>query len=158
MKIVYTSNAGHTAEYAKMLSERLNIPYYSEGKIKGNVDNSDEIIYMGWVFANKIMGYEKFKDGYNIRCVIAVGITPPSDRNKDVLITTNNIEYPFFYLRGGIDLTKISFIKRLMLKLVAKRLEKESKLENEKLIETLKHGGDYVSSNRMNEIFKYIEK
>ena len=34
--IVYKTNTGHTFEYAKMLSEKLEIPYYSikEAKTK----------------------------------------------------------------------------------------------------------------------------
>lgn len=36
MTIVYESNTGHTKQYAKMLSEKLNIPYFTISEARAN--------------------------------------------------------------------------------------------------------------------------
>ena len=45
--IVYKSNTGYTENYAKMLSEKLNIPYYNIKDIRKYMNKNDEIIYLG---------------------------------------------------------------------------------------------------------------
>ena len=35
--IVYKSNTGHTMQYAKMLSEKVNIPYFTINEAKNNL-------------------------------------------------------------------------------------------------------------------------
>lgn len=71
--IVYESNTGHTMQYAKMLSEKLNIPCFTIEKAKTNLQKQDEIIYFGWICATKICGLRKVKDRYSIKCYGAVG-------------------------------------------------------------------------------------
>lgn len=49
--IIYTSNTGSTAEYAKLLGNELNILVYSAAESKKKVLAGSEIIYLGWVMA-----------------------------------------------------------------------------------------------------------
>ena len=57
--IVYTSNTGTTKEYAKLLSDKLSLPYYSLDEIKNKVKPGGKIIYLGWIMASGVKGYKK---------------------------------------------------------------------------------------------------
>lgn len=66
--IVYESNTGHTKEYAEMLGKKLEIPAFTIKEAKKELNKNDEIIFLGWIFATKIMGLNKVKK-YNVKCV-----------------------------------------------------------------------------------------
>lgn len=154
MKIVYKSNTGFTKRYACTLANKLNIECLEFNKYK---KDNDEVIYMGWVFGNNIMGYEMMRDN-NIKCVIAVGMSYESNENNKLLIETNKIDKEFFYLQGGVDYKKLKGIKKVMLKLVGKSVIKENKPENKKMIELFKNGGDFFDEKKLDKVVKYINK
>ena len=54
--IVYKSTTGSCKKYADLLSARLHIPAFPLGKEYIPADT--KIIYVGWLFAGKIMGYD----------------------------------------------------------------------------------------------------
>ena len=54
--IVYTSNTGTTKEYAKLLSDKLSLPYYSLDEIEYKVKPGSKIIYLGWIMARGVKG------------------------------------------------------------------------------------------------------
>ena len=109
MKIVYESNSGHTEKYANMLAQKLNLKSIPLKQYK--IDN-EPIIFLGWLFANNIQGYKKVKDKANIKCTIAVGMTPTAKQNNSEIIKINNVNEKFFYLQGGVDYTKLKGIKK----------------------------------------------
>ena len=74
--IIYESNTGHTMQYAKMLSEKLNIPCFTIKEAKTKLQKHEEVIYLGWVCATKICGLGKVKNRYSIKCYGAVGLFP----------------------------------------------------------------------------------
>ena len=88
--IVYNSSTGHTSRYAKMLSEKLDIPCYTIKDANGKLNSKDEIIYLSWVCANMITRINKIKNKYNVRCYGVVGLYPKSEENTNNLIKTNN--------------------------------------------------------------------
>ena len=57
--IVYQSKTGHTKKYAEILSTSLNLPTLDIQEAKTKLKRGDEIIYLGWVCASKIMGLNK---------------------------------------------------------------------------------------------------
>ena len=46
--IVYTSNTGTTKEYAKLLSDKLSLPYYSLDEIEYKVKPGSNILVGLW--------------------------------------------------------------------------------------------------------------
>lgn len=71
--IVYTSNTGTTKEYAKLLSDKLSLPYYSLDEIEYKVKPGSKIIYLGWIMASGVKGYKKVvKDYVCVRYVLLV--------------------------------------------------------------------------------------
>ena len=57
--IVYTSNTGYTAEYAKIIAKRTGLLVYSFDEARKNLPKKSRIIYLGWLMAGKIKGYKK---------------------------------------------------------------------------------------------------
>ena len=55
--IVYTTNAGSSERYAKMLSDRAEIPAMTLAEAKKRLAKGDEVICIGWVMANSVKGY-----------------------------------------------------------------------------------------------------
>ena len=49
--IIYTTNTGSTAQYAKMLAEQTGLPAFSMEEAKSKVEAGSEIIYLGWIMA-----------------------------------------------------------------------------------------------------------
>ena len=72
--IIYTSNTGSAAKYAKLLSHQICVPSYSMEEAKTKVKPGAEIIYMGWIMAGKIKGYPEAARKYNIQAVCGVGM------------------------------------------------------------------------------------
>ena len=52
--IVYTSNTGYTAEYARLLGEKTGLPVYSLEEAKQNLTERTEIVYLGWLMASMV--------------------------------------------------------------------------------------------------------
>lgn len=155
--IVYKSNTGHTMQYAKMLGEKLNIPFYTIKQANENLKRNDEVIYLGWIFATKISGLNKVRNKYDIKCYGAVGVYPADNEYIETLKKTNNIDKPLFYMRGGIDYTKLEGLKRKVFQMVGKALEKENKEENKELVKMFKNGANFVSEENLKEILQYIK-
>lgn len=72
--IIYTTNTGSTAQYAKMLAEQTGLPAFSMEEAKSKVEAGSEIIYLGWIMAAQVKGYKAAAKEYKIKAVCAVGM------------------------------------------------------------------------------------
>lgn len=149
--IIYKSKTGHTKKYANMLSKELNIPCYSYKDAK--VNDNDEVIFLSYIYASKIMGLSKTLKKYNVKVVIGVGAMPYSKDYLNTIKDANNIKLPFFYLRGGIDYNKLNFFFRKFLPIIGKDIAKNDK----KLLNLFKNGGDFVNKNNLKDIFDFLK-
>lgn len=160
--IVYTSNAGHTKEYAKLLGEIINLPVYEIGEAKGKLDKNADIIYFGWLMAGKVKGYNKALKRYNIKALGAVGMSNSVTQIDDVK-KNNNVseELEIFLLQGGFEIDKLSGIYKTMMntmrKTVGDKLDnKEELTEEEKdMLDMLKNGRNCVSTENLTEIINW---
>ena len=55
--IVYTTNAGSTEQYAKLLAQETGLPVYSLAEAKRTLSSGTEIVYLGWIMASTVKGY-----------------------------------------------------------------------------------------------------
>lgn len=149
MKIVYESNAGHTKKYAEMLSDKLDLPCES---LKEYKQDFKEVIYLGWVMAGMIKGYSKIKNKAKLACVIGVGLIP---NMEEELIKNNNITCKFYFLPGGVDYSKLRWMKRNLLKAVGKNFTEQG---NKELASLIQNGGSLVDEKHLEEIVKDINK
>ncbi len=151
--IVYESKAGHTLKYAEMLSKKLNIPFYWVNDSLEKLNSNEKIIFLSWICAGKIKEKDKIDNKYDIVCYGAVGAYPYSDEYLKELKVANNIDKPLFYLRGGIDYSKLNKFQKLLVKLVGKTM----KTSDEKTQIMFKQGYNFVKKDNLEEIVKYIQ-
>lgn len=119
--IVYTSNTGSTARYAKMLSAQIAAQVYSIEEAKKKVKPGAEIIYLGWIMAGKIKGYAEAAKKYRIQAVCGVGMGQTGTQIAE-LRTSNSIpqSIPLFTLQGTFDINKLHGIYKIMMKVMVK--------------------------------------
>lgn len=153
--VIYESDTGFTERYAKMLSEKLNIPAYTIPQAKKAVEKGAEVIFMGWVFANRISGLDKAKKQWNVIAAAAVGMNPKTEKNTEIVREANKLEIPLFYLWGGLDNNKLKGINKMMLGFVRDSLIKENKPEYADAIRVFREGGDFVSEENLEELIAF---
>lgn len=156
MIIVYSSKYGHTAQYAKMLANELNLKSYELNEAKEKFTNNEEIIYLGWNNARKIMGYDKAKQHFKIMMIGLVGLTPKNDDILNGVINCNHVTSPIFYLRGGMEYNRLSFIDKIKMKSIINLLAKATKTNKAKIIEDLNH--NYISKDLLDDMINYYNK
>ncbi len=154
MKIVYCSKTGHTEKYAKMLGEIYKIKPIS---IENYKTEKDKIVFLGWIKAGKIEGYNKIKNS-NIICTIAVGLSLDSKNNTESIIKTNNIKEKFFYLQGGLDYSKTKGLMRFVYKTAGKIMMKKGDEKNKKYYEVFVNGGNFIKKENLKDITNYLDK
>lgn len=168
--IVYTSNTGFTRKYAQLLSEALGIPAYNAGlgEDRKSISKSDEIIYMGWISANKIEGLKKAFKRYRVRAVCPCGISEPADSVVNDLINKNSIpaDVPVFYLRGGMDFSRLTGMQQKMLTMFAGVLKKTAMTQTDQaeakkaaeLVKILDRGADFTDKMKLRPIISWYEE
>ena len=150
--IVYTSNTGYTAQYAKLLGEKTGLPVYSLAEAGAKLPAGNCVIYLGWLMAGKVQGYAKAAKRYRVAAVCGVGMGASGSQLADVR-KANSLgdALPLFTLQGGFHPEKLNAGYRLMMRLMRGVLirqiagKPERTPEDEDLLDLLEHGGDRVS-------------
>ncbi|MGN1043018.1 MAG: hypothetical protein ACI4SK_06010 [Christensenellales bacterium] len=158
--IVYTSNTGHTAEYARMLGKKTGLPVFSLKDAVKEIDKETRIIYLGWLFANNVRGYKKANKKFRIAAVCAVGLCDTGTAIPDVRKVNSLPEsMPLFTMRGGIDKTKLRGFFKLMINMLTKGLsaQKERSENEEETLHLLTHDKNYVSEDNMTAVLEWYD-
>src|SRR5699024_9878451 len=152
--IIYGSHYGTTKQYAEELSKRTNIKAISFKKFNQQINDYDNIIYLGALYAGGVLGMsktlKKLNNISNKKILIAtVGLSDPTDEvNKNNIRNNIKNQIPkevlekakIFHLRGGIDYSKLNFAHKTMMKLLynaVKNLPNEKQTaEDRAMIET----------------------
>ncbi len=162
--IIYKSKAGHTKRYAELLAEELKLPYYSFDEIPLDINKQTPVIALTYVMANSLSKYKKMIKKYNIQLVIAVGSSPANEETKNSIIINNKINsIPLFYVKGGIDQTKLKGFERFIIKMIAKNItkpilakhENEITMDEKETLETFINNKDYVCVENLKEVIKW---
>ena len=162
--IVYSSAAGHTARYAKLLSEKTGIPLVEAKNVRKKLYKGDEIIYMGWVMAGVIDRYMEMFSHYTVRVLCPVGIMPAGESVEENLRDRNLIPDSIhtFYLRGGFDMSKIHGFKKIMAKSFRTAMEMDfddnGTPESGELFRIMTEGADFFDENALKPVIECIER
>ena len=136
MVIIYESKTGFTKKYAVMLAEKTGLKAYS---VKEFLDagQDEEIIFLGWMKAGKIQGFDKIRK-FNVKAVCASGTARTIEPSTEAVMERNKVEgVPLFYLRGGcLPLKDMRGMDKFSLSLFVKIL-KSRKDKDEELIEAI---------------------
>lgn len=145
--IVYTSNTGHTARYARILGEKTGLPVYELTEAEGLISRGTPVIYLGWLFASSVKGYKKAAKHFNISAVCAVGLCD-TGTGIDGVRKANAMpaDLPLFTMQGGMDKTELRGINKFMIKMLIKMMDskKDKTADDERMVYLLKNDQDYV--------------
>ena len=155
--IIYKSKTGHTKKYAEMLGEKLNMPFYEIKEAEKKLNKNDEIIYLGWICATRIVGLNKILKKYKVNCCGAVGAYPKTDENVQNIKNANNIKIPLFYMQGGIDYTKLNKIYKKLLQAIGKTIQNSSDNVDKEIVEMFEKGKSFVCEENLKEIEEYLK-
>ena len=163
--IIYTTNTGSTAQYAKMLAEQTGLPAFSMEEAKSKVEAGSEIIYLGWIMAAQVKGYKAAAKKYKIKAVCAVGMERTGTRTEQIREKTSvPVAIPLFTLQGNFDVKKLHGIYRLMMNLMVKMITKKlgaktdrTQQENE-MLEIMLHGAEKVCAENLGEVINWYKK
>ena len=174
--IVYGSHYGTTKQYAEELSKRTNIKVISFKKINQQINDYDNIIYLGALYAGGVLGMsktlKKLNNISNKKILIAtVGLSDPMDEvNKNNIRNNIKNQIPkeilekakIFHLRGGIDYSKLNFAHKTMMKLLynaVKNLPNEKQTaEDRAMIETYNKKVNFIDFSSLDKIANEIQK
>lgn len=123
--IIYTSTTGSCKKYAEKLSAALHVPAFDVKK--SYTPKGREVIYVGWLFAGKVVGLSKAMKDYDVVAVVQVGMADNAAaeatcREKNGLASGVQV----FSLQGRFDLNGLPLPLKLIMKIkikdIAKRL------------------------------------
>ena len=174
--IIYGSHYGTTKQYAEELSKRTNIKAISFKKFNQQINDYDNIIYLGGLYAGGVLGMsktlKKLNNISNKKILIAtVGLSDPTDEvNKNNIRNNIKNQIPkevlekakIFHLRGGIDYSKLNFAHKTMMKLLynaVKNLPNEKQTaEDRAMIETYNKKVNFIDFSSLDKIANEIQK
>lgn len=174
--IIYGSHYGTTKQYAEELSKITNIKAISFKKFNQQINDYDNIIYLGALYAGGVLGMsktlKKLNNISNKKILIAtVGLSDPTDEvNKNNIRNNIKNQIPkevlekakIFHLRGGIDYSKLNFAHKTMMKLLynaVKNLPNEKQTaEDRAMIETYNKKVNFIDFSSLDKIANEIQK
>ena len=156
--IVYTSNTGHTAQYARMLGQKTGLPVYSLGEASKKVEKGSSVIYLGWLFANQVMGYRKAKKLFDICAVCAVGLCDTGtaiDAVRKVNAMPDHL--PLFTIQGGMEKSELNGAYRFAIKMLIKAVgsKKDRTEDDDRMLYLLQNDQNYVSEENITAFMKW---
>ena len=161
-------------QYAEELSKRTNIKAISFKKFNQQINDYDNIIYLGALYAGGVLGMsktlKKLNNISNKKILIAtVGLSDPTDEvNKNNIRNDIKNQIPkevlekakIFHLRGGIDYSKLNFAHKTMMKLLynsVKNLPNEKQTaEDRAMIETYNKKVNFIDFSSLDKIINEI--
>ena len=160
--IIYTTNAGSTERYARLLAERTGLPAYSLAEAKKAVSTGAEVIYLGWIMAGSVKGYADAARRYRVRAVCAVGMgqtgTQTDSVRKKTAVPT---DIPVFTLQGDFDVKKLHGVYRPMMELMVKTAgkglaeKKDRTPEEDDMLDMMLHGGERVKAENLSAVLAW---
>lgn len=160
--IVYTTNSGSTAQYARLLSEKTGVEACSLAEAKKKLPSGADIIYMGWIMAGCVKGYADAAKRYRVRAVCGVGMGKTGAQAGNVRAKTGvSADVPLFTLQGNFDVKKLHGIYRPMMELMVKTVGKElaakqnRTAEEDDMLDMMLNGGNRVSIANLQAVLEW---
>lgn len=170
--VIYKTKSGSTKKYAEFIKEELNADIFDLKDIKKiNLNNYENIIFGGWVFAFKIMGLNKFKkyikNLQNKKVVtFSVGMPDVSDQEYyNRILNLNKKELygiKLFNLRGAFNLDKAGFFIKFFLDIAKKDIEYRIKnnqqisKDDKFFVDNFMSNKDFIKKENIKPIIDYI--
>ena len=158
--IVYTSNTGHTRQYALLLGGQIGLPVYSLEKANSHLSGGSPVIYLGWIHASHVKGYSAAARRFAVCAVCGVGLCDTGTLISEVRKATAIAEdIPLFTLQGGIDRGRLKGMDKLMISMLTKGLasQKQRSAQDDRMLELLNKDESYVSPENLAEVVQWYK-
>ena len=162
--IVYTSQTGYTAAYAALLADKTGVKAVSLEEAVSAVPEQSEILYLGWLMAGKVQGYDKARKIYRVSALCGVGMGRTGTQLDDIRRQNGVPEaMPVFSLQGGFDRTRLRGLYRFMMTVMAKTAGRSlaNKVgrtpEEDDMIDLMTNGGSRVSEDNLTAVLAWFE-
>ena len=163
--IVYTSNTGYTAQYAALLGKKTALPVYSLSEAEEKLPAGNPVLYLGWLMASAVKGYQKAAKRYRICAVCGVGMGASGSQLGEVRKANAIPEaVPLFTLQGGFDITKLRGVYKLMMTVMVKTAGKgladkpDRTAEGDVMLDMMLHDGNDVREENLEQVLGWLEK
>lgn len=160
--ILYASNSGYTKQYAELLAQRTGLPAYN---IRNSIPPAlagANVLFMGWMMAGNVQGYNKVRAKYNVKALCAVGMAPKEqDQTAGIRERLKLGDMPLFYLQGGFDINRLHGVYRFMMRVMIKKIKGDvEKLETrtpdqEAMYQMATQGMNCVSEANLTEVIDW---
>ncbi len=155
--IVYSSNTGHTEQYARLLAEKTGLPCLPLKQARAELPAKTPVVYMGWLIAGFIKDYKKAKRRFDIHVVCAVGLgasgaQTAAVRKANKIPETSEV----FTLQGGIAYSKLTGLYKSMIDTLIKVLSKKKNptAEEQEMLVLLGKEDNYVSLEHLKPVIE----
>lgn len=153
--IVYSSNTGHTEQYARLLAEKTGLPCVSIQQACKELPAKTAVIYMGWLIAGFVKDYKKAKRHFCVNAVCAVGLGA-SGAQIQAVRKANKIpkETAVFTLQGGMEYKKLTGLYKSMIDTLIKVLSKKKNptAEEQEMLVLLGKNENYVCPENLEPV------
>ncbi len=159
--IVFESNTGFTKRYAELIAGYTGLPCYALKESERSLKKGAKVIFLGWLRAGKIVGLKKAQSRFSLAAVLGVGIRAQTPESLSDLKAQNKLSsLPAFYLRGGMDVQRMSFMSRLMIKTAAAVMSRKAPKDDPEAMESfdmLKSAKDFVSRENLSDFLDWYK-
>lgn len=160
IRIVYTSNTGHTEQYARLLSKRTGLPAIALREAVKQLAPDTPVLYLGWLRANRVTGYRQAAGRFRICAVCGVGVCDTGALLAPVR-KANSVPdaIPLFTMQGGLDFAKLKGVDRLIIRLLTKGMQakKQRSPQEERMLDLLQTGANCVSEANLAPVLAWYE-
>ena len=163
--IVYCSHTGHTAQYAKLLAQRLGKPAYEMASAPLAVAKGADVVFLSWLRAGTPRCFQKAASLWNI---VAMGVVGMSDDGGAQLpsVARNcglTEAFPLFYLPGGYAPDQLRGPYALAMKILGRSMCRKieanpSPTEADRaLVDLWRRGGNLVDVRHLAELAAWCQ-
>lgn len=158
--IVYTSGTGHTRQYAQLLGLRSGLPVYALSEAERELTAGTAIVYLGWIHASHVKGFDRAIRRFSIQAVCGVGLCDTGTLIREVRQATKIPEnIPLFTLQGGMDRSSLRGMDKLMISMLTNGLsaQKQRTAQDQRMLELLQTDASYVCEENLSAVLEWFE-
>ena len=159
--IVYISETGFTARYAAILSKKLALPAYPLAEAMTTLPAGTPVIHMGWLMAGSVVGCKKAAKRFAIEAVIGVGLGDTGAQDDAARKACKlPADVPVFTVQGGMDHAKLKGGYKVGITILTKVMaaKKNRTPDEDKMLDLLLKGGDYVSEKELSAVLAWADQ
>lgn len=159
--ILYKSNTGTAKRYAEALGAKVGLSVYEFNDCKTKINKGDNVFYIGCVNAAIIRGFKAARKRYNAIGVAAVGMGAAEQVHSSIVETNKIGVLPYFYLRGGMDRSKLKGFNKFVINLLIKSLsaakaKDPDKFESDEMLDIMVNGKDMYDEKFLDPIVEFL--